>query len=70
MLGIVIDIVVEGLTGFGIAHQIGLRRLPHRVSSLLLLSLSTYLVAFSLGSPREAFCAEPGLGTDASAYHF
>jgi hypothetical protein len=44
MLGIVIGIVVEGLTGFGIAHQIGLgfprgwlRRLPHQSAPLLLL---------------------------------
>jgi len=27
MLGIVIVVIVEGLTGFGIAHQIGLRSL-------------------------------------------
>ena len=46
MLGLLIGVIVEGLTGFGIAHQIGLGalcgwlyRLPHSILAVLFLNL-------------------------------
>ncbi len=72
MVGVVIGVVVEGLTGFGIAHQIGLGALvdgnyllPHPISALLflnfcsLISVSKFLNTISApteGNQRPSQC--------------